>query len=100
MKCKRVKIEGNEYGQMVLLKNMVKYYPLINCPDFEQIDFTYNEIKHINRYRYMFEDKAIEIWLYNYPYSILFNFVDHQTREFVFKNLKEKADKLIQLDLN
>lgn len=59
IRCKRVKIEGSEYGQLVLLKNAVKYFSLINCPDMEQIEFTYNEIKYMNRYRYMFEEKAI-----------------------------------------
>lgn len=59
LRCKRVKIEGNEHGQFLLLKNMIKYYPLINSPDFELIEFTYHEIKYMNRYRYLFEDKGI-----------------------------------------
>lgn len=56
------------------------------------------EIKHMLRYRYLFEDKGIEIWLYNHPYSILFTFNDNQSREFVFRTLKEKAEKLIDLN--
>lgn len=54
----------------------------------------------MNRYRYLFEEKGIEIWLYNYAYSILIVFQDHQSREFVFKYLKERAEKIVTIDVN
>ena len=54
LRCRRVKIEGNEFGQFVLLKNKAKYYPLINSPDNESIEFIYREIKFMTRYRYLF----------------------------------------------
>lgn len=41
LRCRRIKIEGSEYGQFVLLKTKAKYYPLINAPDFEAIEFSY-----------------------------------------------------------
>ena len=59
IRCRRVKIEGAEYGQVVLLKTKMIYYPLLNCPDNEILEITYNEIKYMLRYRYLFEDKGI-----------------------------------------
>lgn len=47
----------------------------------------------------MFEDKGLEIWLYNYPYSLLFVFNDNQTREIVYRHFREKGEKLITIEL-
>lgn len=41
IRTRRVTIEGNQHGHLVLLKNRIKFYPLVNCPDQEVLEFTY-----------------------------------------------------------
>jgi hypothetical protein len=80
-----------------LLKNRFKFYPLLNCPDQEVLEFTYRELKLITRYRYLFQNIGVELWLYSLPYSILLVFSDHTAREMVFRHLREKGEKLQRL---
>ncbi len=92
-------IEGTQHGHLVLLKNRIKFYPLINAPDYEQLEITYREIKFLTRYRYLFQNIGVEMWLFNTPYSLLFTFQDHTARETVFRHLREKAEKLVKVEL-
>ena len=84
----------------MLLKNRFRFYPLLNCPDQEVLEFTYRELKLITRYRYLFQNIGVELWLYNLPYSILLVFSDHTAREMVFRHLREKGEKLQRLELS
>jgi hypothetical protein len=54
----------------------------------------------LTRYRFLFQNIGIEIWLYNYPYSILLVFHDHTARETVFRHLREKGEKIIKMELS
>jgi hypothetical protein len=40
-KTRRVTIEGNQFGQFVLLKNGLKFIPVVNGPDNDVLEFTY-----------------------------------------------------------
>jgi factor associated with neutral sphingomyelinase activation len=48
----------------------------------------------------MFQNIGIELWFYNYPYSVLLVFSDHTNRELVYRHLKEKGEKLITIDIS
>jgi hypothetical protein len=59
IRTRRVTIEGNQHGHLVLLKNRIKFYPLINSPDQEVLEFTYRELKLLTRYRYLFQNIGV-----------------------------------------
>ena len=54
----------------------------------------------IKRYRYLFQNIGIELWLYNCTYSILLVFSDQAAREMVYRHLKEKGEKIINVELS
>lgn len=65
-RAKRVTPEGILHGLFTVInEEWVQFIPLINSPDSKTNEFKMTDIKFFLKYRYMFQNSALEMWLYN-----------------------------------
>jgi factor associated with neutral sphingomyelinase activation len=87
------------HGVFGIVKNKLLFYPIVNCPDQRTVEFCLRDVKHVSRYRYMFQHNALELWMYNKKRSLLLVFEDKTIRENVYKHLKQHCEKLIKVEM-
>ena len=63
-----------------IVKNKLLFYPIVNCPDQTTVEFSLRDVKHVSRYRYMFQHNGLELWMYNKKRSLLLVFEDKTVR--------------------
>lgn len=79
------------HGIFGIVKHKILFYPIVNCPDQKTVEFSLRDVKHIARYRYMFQHNGIEMWFYNEKRSYLFVLEDKVARENLYKYLKVRG---------